>query len=230
MRTAFWMPAFVLLAGCAAIEWPPAEPPPANPPPLPQGAEADRPATLPVGTVLVTRDREPLTGTVLHEARWVVSAVRPESVAFNDGDMSLWRGTAAPREGRWPGAMLSGFDAGRLQAGERLQVQFRPAGAEDAAVPVELRVERDEPVAVGHDGLMLLRARLSGHASLLGPDQVPQASRGARIDGRVWIERTSGLVVRAVVDCLDPAYAWKRELVRATLPAARPQPTAGRQR
>lgn len=183
---------------------------------------AERPASLFEGAELVVRDREPVSGAVLHETRLVVSAVQPEAVVFNGGELSVWRRTAVWRDGRWPGVTLSGFEAGRLRPADRLKARFRPASAEDETVQVELHVEREEPVAAGNDSVMLLRVRVSGYASQLGPYQTPQAWRGARMDGLVWIDRTSGLVVRAAVDCPYPTYAWKRDLVRIAMPAARP--------
>jgi hypothetical protein len=173
---------------------------------------------LVVGTELVLRDREPLSGTTLHETRLLVTDVGPEAVVFNGGDLSLWRRTAKVRGGRMPGAALSGFEVGALKQGDSLKATFQPANHGDEAVPVEVHIEGEEAMAVTNGSIPTLRARLKGFASFEAPYGSPQAWRGAPIAGQVWIDRTSGLVLKAAVDCSYPTYALKRDLMRATLP------------
>lgn len=187
---------------------------------LPATPEAPAAIALVVGTGFVWQDVDGLTGVEQPESSWVVSAVDADAIAFNDGQLLLARTLAGPRRGRPAGGWLAGYDLGQLTPGSRLTATYHPPTAEDEAVEVQLQVEAEEQLSFLSGAVRVWRAKLSGHASYKGPYQTPPAWLGARMEGTVWIEPHSGLLLKATVESRYPTYALRRNLLRTVVPSS----------
>jgi hypothetical protein len=187
-------------------------------PATPTAPAAPAAIALAVGAGFVWQDVDGLTGVELPESQLVVSAVDADVIAFNDGQLLLARTLAGPRRGRPAGGWLAGYDLGQLTSGGRLTATYHPPTAEDEAVEVQLQVEAEEQLSFVSGAVRVWRARLSGHASYKGPYQTPPAWLGARMQGTVWIEPHSGLLLKAAVESRYPTYALRRNLLRTVVP------------
>lgn len=169
-----------------------------------------RPAPL-NGLRLTLRDADPYSGVTLGEVDVQVSAVTAAGYELNGGAIVLDPHGLVLR-GALPGLVLAGVGGGLLERGATVQAQL-VSPADVPPVSVKLSVLSERRLRVGDHELPVLQVAVSGFTggTLITFNYKP----GTLVAGELMVEPQTGMILAGALRSQAPAYAFKREPVRA---------------
>lgn len=172
------------------------------------------------GDRYVFEEIEPISGTVTGRNEWRLQSARTDrfEYSFRSGAADEAR-VVTDAAGNWrsghaPGLRFLQFLRADIVPGQQLRGQVATAELADGIGRLDGRVA----ALLRHelDGRQFEAARieLHGYAPLSGEQSPLVAAGNELIEGWVIVERRTGQVLQAEVHCSNPAFSWRRRLVR----------------
>lgn len=177
-------------------------------PTAPATPAAAPPMALGSGTLLVYQDFEAISGARQGETIYTVSERSADQWVLNQGSIIV--GTnGTPIKGLMSSAMVYGMGPQEIARGGTWEGKFRaPDVANDVAVTLTLLDKQTRTIS----GVRFNAAHLKveGYANQSGVSR----GGGAPIDGELWVDTDTGLLIAISIVSRHSSYSVRRELVR----------------
>jgi hypothetical protein len=182
-----------------------------------QPAAAPGSASFQPGTTLIVRENDAMSSAVLGETVLVVFEQSASNWAFNQGTI-VARSDGTPVKGQMHDALIYGIGPAELSRGVgTVEGKFRGLGGADT-VPVTLTMQGKQQRVVAGQPFDAVRVRVEGYAMRSASANGSGSTSGASIEGEMWVDARTGLVLSTTVKSRHPAYNIQREVVRIDRP------------
>lgn len=160
---------------------------------------------------------EPISGQPAGRSEWRLRTVKPGRLEYVSGDDTMrWTTDAAGnwRSGAVAGLRLLRFLRADAVPGQQLEGEVGTGDVQDGIGRLQGRVTALLTHELEGRRFEAARIELQGHVPSNVRDTQSPAAGSERIEGWLVVERRTGQVLQAEVRSGNPAFAWRRRLVR----------------